>query len=433
MGSLIHIAEIAAILAAAYMVGWTIGYLAHRLASPKAVPVAAIPEDRLAAVVGAPGAEALVKAPIIDPVAIPTDPAKAATAAPAPPDIAVPSEVLADTSAPTASAPAAVGLGNDMPRPQPPPPDLPIVEAPAAVAALPAEPEPAAAVPVDAPQPAPLASERPLSPVRETETPEVPAASIAVPASGPGVRALRRFRSAASKVAAQAAPIADPLPANFSALPASRPGLAWTGEIRGKPADATSRPVEAIPPTDSPEPQAVDAATPPMPALEPAPAPLELEPVAGTPAVEPVASPPVFDEDAAMRAIEGGWSRVKTRALPEAPELTDLGAAVAAATTAVEQVLARAGIDVDTAIQEERPKGLGRPRNGIKDDLKRIKGLGALDESTLNNMGVYHYDQVARWNAAQVAWMENHVFARGRIGREDWQAQARALIPPPSF
>ena len=430
MGSLIHIAEIAAILAAAYMVGWTIGYLAHRLASPRTVTAVAIPGDRLAAAVGAPAAEALVKAPIIDPVAIPTDSAKAATATPASPDSVVPSEVIAGTPAPASSASAAAELRNDVP--QPAPSDLPIVDAPAAATALPANPEPAIAVaaPIDAPPPTPGAPETPPVP----ETPEVPAASIAVPTSGPGVRALRRFRSAASKIAAQTAPIADPLPTNFSAMPANRPGVPWTGEIRGKPADAISGPVGTIPPVDSPEPPAAEITTPPTPASEPVPAALEPEPVVETPAsVEPVGSPPVYDEDAAMRAIEGGWSRVKARALPEAPELSDLGAAVAAATTAVEQVLARAGIDIDTEIQEERPKGLGRPRNGIKDDLKRINGLGALDESTLNNMGVYHYEQVARWNAAQVAWMENHVFARGRIGREDWQAQARALIPPPSF
>ncbi len=53
--------------------------------------------------------------------------------------------------------------------------------------------------------------------------------------------------------------------------------------------------------------------------------------------------------------------------------------------------------------------------------------MGALDESTLNNLGVFHFDQIAGWDEAQVLWMENHVFARGRIGRENWQQQARDL------
>jgi NADH-quinone oxidoreductase subunit E len=118
--------------------------------------------------------------------------------------------------------------------------------------------------------------------------------------------------------------------------------------------------------------------------------------------------------------------------MSDAPELSDVGAAVAAAQSAVEQVLAKAGIDAEASRQSARPKGLPRARNGKKDDLKRINGLGALDESTLNNLGVFHFDQIAGWSEAQVLWMENHVFARGRIGQESWQQQARDLAPPAS-
>ena len=49
------------------------------------------------------------------------------------------------------------------------------------------------------------------------------------------------------------------------------------------------------------------------------------------------------------------------------------------------------------------------------------------DESTLNNLGIYHFDQIAAWDEREVLWLENHAFARGRIGREDWQEQAREL------
>jgi NADH-quinone oxidoreductase subunit E len=150
------------------------------------------------------------------------------------------------------------------------------------------------------------------------------------------------------------------------------------------------------------------------------------EPVMPEPQPAPPPPAPV-DEDAAMRAIEGGWSRTGARALPGSPELSDVGAAVAAAQSAVEQVLAKAGIDGESPGHVGRPKGLPRPRNGTRDDLKRIDGLGALDESTLNNLGVFHFDQIADWSEAQVLWMENHVFARGRIGRESWQQQAKEL------
>jgi predicted flap endonuclease-1-like 5' DNA nuclease len=153
-------------------------------------------------------------------------------------------------------------------------------------------------------------------------------------------------------------------------------------------------------------------------------------PESTTAAPEPVHGE--VDEDAAMRAIEGGWSRRDARALPDAPELTDLTAAVSAAQMAVEQVLARNGVapaDGDTREQLAfgRPRGLPHARNGGRDDLKQISGLGPLDESALNNLGIYHFDQVAGWTEREVLWLENHAFARGRIGRERWQAQARAL------
>jgi len=188
-------------------------------------------------------------------------------------------------------------------------------------------------------------------------------------------------------------------------------------------------------PTVKPEP--IVAAEMPAPAEEPAP-PNEAIAQAQAAAPEPVPAPAgvpqqEFDEDAAMRAIEGGWSRRQTRAMSDAYELTDVSAAVSAAQMAVEQVLAANGIDpAEQGMRAQaafgKPRGLPQPRNGRRDNLKQINGLGPLDESTLNNLGVYHFDQIAAWDQKEVLWMENHAFARGRIGREDWQGQAKALI-----
>jgi NADH-quinone oxidoreductase subunit E len=47
---------------------------------------------------------------------------------------------------------------------------------------------------------------------------------------------------------------------------------------------------------------------------------------------------------------------------------------------------------------------------------------------TLNNLGIYHFDQIAKWTEREVLWLENHAFAVGRIGREAWQDQARELL-----
>jgi NADH-quinone oxidoreductase subunit E len=72
---------------------------------------------------------------------------------------------------------------------------------------------------------------------------------------------------------------------------------------------------------------------------------------------------------------------------------------------------------------------LAAPRGGRADDLKRIKGVGPKLEASLNELGVYHLDQIAAWNAEQVAWVDEQLGdVRGRILRDDWVAQAKQLM-----
>ncbi len=73
-----------------------------------------------------------------------------------------------------------------------------------------------------------------------------------------------------------------------------------------------------------------------------------------------------------------------------------------------------------------RPKGLSEPR-GDKDDLKRISGVGPKIEGILNGLGIYHFDQVAGWTGDEVAWVDGYLKFRGRIGRENWIAQAKSF------
>jgi len=62
-----------------------------------------------------------------------------------------------------------------------------------------------------------------------------------------------------------------------------------------------------------------------------------------------------------------------------------------------------------------------------KDELKRIKGIGAVFEKTLNGLGVYTFEQIASWTPDNVAWVEQSLSFPGRIGREDWINQAKIL------
>lgn len=74
-----------------------------------------------------------------------------------------------------------------------------------------------------------------------------------------------------------------------------------------------------------------------------------------------------------------------------------------------------------------RPVGLTTPRGGAADDLKRIRGIGKVNEKKLHDLGIYHFDQIAAWADKEVRWVGTFLSFQGRIEREDWVAQAKVL------
>lgn len=80
-----------------------------------------------------------------------------------------------------------------------------------------------------------------------------------------------------------------------------------------------------------------------------------------------------------------------------------------------------------TSKADDKPELLSAPRDGKKDDLKNIKGIGPKIEGILNEKGIYHFDQVAAWKRKDVNWVDNELSFKGRIDREEWVKQAKAL------
>ncbi len=74
--------------------------------------------------------------------------------------------------------------------------------------------------------------------------------------------------------------------------------------------------------------------------------------------------------------------------------------------------------------EEQAPEILTSARAGGADDLKRISGVGPKLEGVLNDLGFYHFDQIAAWTPAQVAWVDARLTFKGRIERDDWITQA---------
>ena len=74
-----------------------------------------------------------------------------------------------------------------------------------------------------------------------------------------------------------------------------------------------------------------------------------------------------------------------------------------------------------------RPAGLETPREGKGDDLKRIAGIGPKLEMTLNDLGIFHFDQIAAWSENEVRWIDDYLRFRGRVARDRWIEQAQEL------
>jgi len=172
-----------------------------------------------------------------------------------------------------------------------------------------------------------------------------------------------------------------------------------------------------------------------------------------SPGAAPVIEAPAAAEDGAAAAadlarLEAEREQAASAAALHAREIESLKAQLALA----ESVRARAESDLAVAqaraeaslvatmrgaegeaatepiAEGERPPGLPGPRDGRADDLRRIRGIGPKNEGVLNALGIYHYEQIAALTAAQVTWLDNYLKYHGRIARDDWVGQAKALI-----
>jgi NADH-quinone oxidoreductase subunit E len=72
-----------------------------------------------------------------------------------------------------------------------------------------------------------------------------------------------------------------------------------------------------------------------------------------------------------------------------------------------------------------RPAAIDKPEK--PDDLKLISGVGPKLEQVLNGLGVWTFAQIAGWTPEEVAWVDDYLAFAGRIGRDEWLRQAKAL------
>ncbi len=75
-----------------------------------------------------------------------------------------------------------------------------------------------------------------------------------------------------------------------------------------------------------------------------------------------------------------------------------------------------------------QPALLSKPRDGAGDDLKLIWGVAEKLEARMNEMGIWHFDQIAAWTPKHIEWFEAAMPGfKGRIERDQWLEQCAKL------
>jgi len=107
------------------------------------------------------------------------------------------------------------------------------------------------------------------------------------------------------------------------------------------------------------------------------------------------------------------------------------GAAMAAAKPAApKKAAAKKAAPKKAAAKAEEGKVGTAPTNLLKgakgeaDDLKKISGVGPKLEGVLNELGVFHFWQIAEWGGEEIEYMDDRLSFKGRIERDDWIKQA---------
>lgn len=218
----------------------------------------------------------------------------------------------------------------------------------------------------------------------------------------------------------------NPLMANMAAATAISFGIAsqmagaFFGALHGameannrQKAAGTAPAAEA--PVDVPA-----AAETPAPAQAPVVAAAAAEPA---PAVEkPKANPAAPARKAAAPAPKGAV--VAPKAEPVAKPAAK--AKVATAKTAAPKAPAKPAVEAKTVkVPKAKTTTAKAPADG---DLKQISGIGPKLAEVLGGLGVTSLAQVAAWNEADIARFDKELGLNGRISRDDWVGQAKALL-----
>jgi len=75
----------------------------------------------------------------------------------------------------------------------------------------------------------------------------------------------------------------------------------------------------------------------------------------------------------------------------------------------------------------KKPRTLSKPPAGGGDNLTLIDGVGNALEKKLFALGIYKFDQIAKWTKDNEVWIGNELGFPGRPERENWVAESKIL------
>ncbi len=144
--------------------------------------------------------------------------------------------------------------------------------------------------------------------------------------------------------------------------------------------------------------------------------------------VEPIDDEIATDDNEQIQSLINDFQETATNQLLD--DLEDISSELG------EEQLGEEQLDEDKLCEEDRDASDetaggefdASANDELRDNLKRIKGIGPAIEKTLNEMGISRYDQIAKMSEYDIDRIAKRLKGfRSRIYREDWIGQARDL------
>ncbi|HEV7321833.1 MAG TPA: NADH:ubiquinone oxidoreductase [Ensifer sp.] len=137
-----------------------------------------------------------------------------------------------------------------------------------------------------------------------------------------------------------------------------------------------------------------------------------------------------------LGAMQGAVEAAQKRAEPVARGLSEVAGTASQAAAAEAETVVKPSASAKRAsarpagkkvATEKTAKVRAAAKTPVADDLKRISGIGPKLEQVLNAKGIRGFADIAAWSATDIARFDDELGFGGRIGRDDWVGQAKAL------